>query len=90
MTDLGTLGGDLGGASSINDCGQIVGVSRTVTGRQHVFLWQDGVMIDAGAGDGMEANAYAIINRGQIVGARFPETLASSPSQWGQAVLWTK
>jgi uncharacterized membrane protein len=47
-------------------------------------------MIDIGAGGEEEANAYAINNRGQIVGARFPETLASSPDQWGQAVLWTR
>jgi probable HAF family extracellular repeat protein len=40
MTDLGTLpGGDYGIAGSINDRGQVVGLSKTASGEFHAFLW---------------------------------------------------
>ena len=44
MQDLGTLPGDnVSEATSINDRGQIVGVSYPSS---HAFIWQDGVMTD--------------------------------------------
>lgn len=62
-TDLGTLGGTYSGATSVNDRGQVVGVSETASGAHHGFLWEDGAMTDLGT------MAPAAINRrGQIVG----------------------
>lgn len=47
ITDLGTLAGDLDStASSINDGGQIVGVSSDAADTQRAFLYQNGQMYD--------------------------------------------
>jgi probable HAF family extracellular repeat protein len=39
ITDLGTLGGSYSYAYGINDLGQVVGYSRTASGRDHAVLW---------------------------------------------------
>ena len=46
MIDLGTLGGPWVSSSAyaINNRGQVVGQSRTDSGRYHGFLLEDGVM----------------------------------------------
>ncbi len=47
VTELGTLGGDQVSATSINNAGQIVGLSSLPdNGLYHAFLWQLGEMID--------------------------------------------
>jgi len=47
ITDLGTLAGDLDStANSINDSGQIVGVSSDAADTQRAFLYQNGQMYD--------------------------------------------
>ncbi len=46
-TELPTLGGDVR-AFSINERGEIIGVSSTASGEPHAFLWKDGVMTDLG------------------------------------------
>src|SRR5215467_12555769 len=48
MTDLGTLGGSVSMAYSINDSGVVVGEAATMTGEMHAFVWQNGVMKDLG------------------------------------------
>jgi probable HAF family extracellular repeat protein len=48
MTSVGTLGGPTSYAWDINDCGEIVGQSRTSTNDIHGFLWKQGRMIDLG------------------------------------------
>ena len=63
-TGLGTLGGSSSVATDINERGQVVGISRTASGEQHVFLWQRGKMTDLGPTDG----SWPKINeRGQVV-----------------------
>ena len=47
IRDLGTLPGDFNsGALSINDKGDVVGVSNDTSGGARAFLWQNGVMHD--------------------------------------------
>jgi probable HAF family extracellular repeat protein len=47
MRDLGTLDGDTNaGALSINDSGDVVGVSNDASGDARAFLWRNGVMTD--------------------------------------------
>jgi probable HAF family extracellular repeat protein len=47
ILDLGTLPGDsVSGALSINDQGDVVGVSNDASGNPRAFLWQNGVMYD--------------------------------------------
>ena len=56
-------------AYGINDSGQVVGESSTVSGDLHAFLWEGGVMTDLGTlGDGYYW-ANGINMHGQIVGS---------------------
>ena len=80
--DLGTLGGTWSAPSAINERGQVVGTSETVSGVSHAYLWQDGVMIDLGTLGGDLSAAGAINNRGQVVG------LADTESVDQHAFLW--
>ena len=66
LIDLGTLGGRFSTAESINDLGQVVGVSGTADGTPHGFLWDNGRMIDLGP-----RPAVAISRAGHVVGHDF-------------------
>ena len=70
ITELGSLGGSGSSASGINKFGQVAGTSRTSTGAQRPFLWQNGVMKDLGTlgGAGSFHSASAINDAGQVVG----------------------
>lgn len=68
LTDLGTLGGDNGDVSWMNDAGQIVGEADLPGSQTHdAFLWERGKMTDLG-NLGQTSFAFAINNRGQVVG----------------------
>lgn len=71
--DLGTLGGTSSAAYSINDSGQVVGVSSIMGGVRHAFLYADNMMLDLNnlipTGSGWVLSvANDINNLGQIVG----------------------
>jgi probable HAF family extracellular repeat protein/T5SS/PEP-CTERM-associated repeat protein len=69
MQDLGTLGGDYSSADTINESGQVVGVSRLADNTTlRAFLW-DGSMQDLGALTWTHSAAYDINDNGQVVGA---------------------
>jgi len=69
VTDLGDLGGKISIALSINDKGQIVGGSRSASGRSHGFLWETGKMTDLGVlPKTVVSMARSINNKGQIAG----------------------
>lgn len=68
LTDLGTLGGDNGDVSWMNDAGQIVGEADLTGSQTHdAFLWERDKMTDLG-NLGQTSFAFAINNRGQVVG----------------------
>ena len=68
VVNLGTLGGSRSSAYGINSRGQVVGVSETVDGDVHAFLWNDGTMIDLGTFGGRTSYAYRIDDSGTVVG----------------------
>lgn len=70
VIDLGTLsGGTTSSARDINDAGNIVGSSETLTGETHAFFLSGGIMSDIGTlpgGDTSRANGINDLN--QVVG----------------------
>lgn len=82
MTDLGTLGGSVSMAYSINDSGVVVGQASTASGEMHAFVWQSGVMKDLGVA-GETSAARGINSRGDIVGVAYAKNVR------GGAVLWS-
>ncbi|MDN4061226.1 hypothetical protein QPK31_23685 [Massilia sp. YIM B02769] len=64
IANLGSFGGNVGFARSLNDAGQVVGVSTTASGDFHGFLYSGGSLVDLGAG----ANAISLNARGDVVG----------------------
>ncbi len=92
MTDLGSFGGRVSQAISVNERGEVVGFSQTSatdpSGEDFCdsgdfliclpFLWQDGVMTPLPTLGGNNGTAAGINNRGQMVG--YAETATPDPS----------
>jgi probable HAF family extracellular repeat protein len=84
LIDVGTLGGANSAAEGLNDAGQVVGVAETTSPDPtsvygaptfHAFLWRRGRMTDLGTIAGApDSAAFAINNRGQVVGASFVDS----------------
>ena len=85
IQDLGNLGRPSAGATDINELGQVIGWSQTLSWETHAFLWENGIVTDLGTLPGaFESSALGINNRGQIVGRSLDEE--SNP----HAILWTR
>jgi probable HAF family extracellular repeat protein len=71
LTVLGTLGGWNSQAYAVNESGQVMGLSDTASGERHVFLWDDGEMIDLTPhANDSDASPWPIAmnDAGQVVG----------------------
>src|SRR5262249_1073420 len=86
IIDLGTLGGEFGGSTALNNRGKLVGFSTNgqadpLLGIQTGgFLWENGVMRDLGTlceakgACGTYAQAFAVNERGQVAGVSSTNT----------------
>jgi len=83
MKDLGTLGGARSFGRGVNNLGQVVGLSDDAAGRERAFLWTpERGMEDLGTlPSGTSSEAYAINDRGQVVGRTTPND---------RAFVWTR
>lgn len=69
MTDVGTLGGNYGYGTALNNKGQVVGQSNIAGDKlYHAFFWSGGVLTDIGTFGGPLSSAYALNENGQAVG----------------------
>ena len=94
MQDLGTLGGIGALPVAINNGGEIVGVSSTVDGEFHAFVWtpSDG-MQDLGTlgGDSSEAAGFNAL--GDVVGSSDTATGETHAFRWtreGGTTTWAR
>jgi probable HAF family extracellular repeat protein len=75
LEDIGTLGGTYSEGMSINNRGEVAGISTVANGATHLFLYTQGHMHDLGAPAGQAVVFAALNDRGEI--------LASSPGSQG-------
>jgi probable HAF family extracellular repeat protein len=69
MIDVGTLGGTIGVASSLNDQAQVVGTSDLAGDNvNHAFIWEGGVIRDIGTLGGDNSVGNWINDAGQVAG----------------------
>jgi probable HAF family extracellular repeat protein len=81
---LGTFGGDIAFAQSINDKDMVCGFAKVAgTEDDHAFVWQQGRMIDLTPGSGKSGIANSLNNHDQIVGFVRDDT-----SPYERAIIW--
>lgn len=83
---MGTLGGKFATPIAMNNRGEVIGMSKNKAGRDHAFVWSNGVMTDLTAGSS-NLHPEAINDRGQIVGWRGTHDAGGTVSH---AILWTR
>ncbi|MGB8168344.1 MAG: kelch repeat-containing protein [Chthoniobacteraceae bacterium] len=84
VTELGTLGGEESWAFAINNAGQVVGTSASLSIDTHAFLFTDAAgMTDLGTLGGYVSTAFAIDTASNVVGT------AETSSGAMHAFLWS-
>src|SRR4051812_28306597 len=68
ITDVGTFGGSFSGGGSVNNRGEVTGISLTPGDAARGFLWRDGHLRDVGTLGGPQAAAGDINDSGQFSG----------------------
>jgi probable HAF family extracellular repeat protein len=89
MVKLGQLGSSTSVfpsiARGINDNAVVVGESAAITPYEHAFKWENGIMTDLGAPGNLGSYAYAINNKGAIVG---DYEYSFCGSQTSRGIIW--
>jgi 6-phosphogluconolactonase len=67
LADIGTLGGTYSEGTSINNRGEIAGISTVANGATHLFLYTHGAMHDLGTAAGQTFAIAALNDRGEIL-----------------------
>ena len=67
LADIGTLGGTYSAGTSINNLGEIAGISTVANGATHLFLYTQGHMNDLGTAAGQTFASAALNDRGEIL-----------------------
>ena len=67
LTDIGTLGGTNSEGTSINNRGEIAGISTVADGATHLFLYTQGHMRDLGTAAGQTFASAVLNDRGEIL-----------------------
>jgi 6-phosphogluconolactonase len=67
LKDIGTLGGTYSEGTSINNQGEIAGISTVANGATHLFLYAQGHMHDLGTAAGQTFVSAALNDRGEIL-----------------------
>ena len=67
LADIGTLGGTYSEGTSINNPGEIAGISTVTNGATHLFLYTQGHMHDLGTAAGQTFASAALNDRGEIL-----------------------
>ena len=67
LADIGTLGGTYSEGTSINNLGEIAGISTVTNGATHLFLYTQGHMRDLGTAAGQTFASAALNDRGEIL-----------------------
>jgi probable HAF family extracellular repeat protein len=89
MINLGSLGGTNGGASALNDSGQVAGTSNLRgDSTYHPFLWSKGKLTDLGTLGGHNASTGWMNNAGHVVGvADLPGSKAHHAFLWSHETM---
>jgi 6-phosphogluconolactonase len=67
LADIGTLGGTYSAGTSINNRGEVAGISTVANGTAHLFLYTQGHMHDLGTAAGQTFASAALNDRGEIL-----------------------
>ena len=66
---------------------RVVGSAEVADGRQHAFLWQNGIMRDLGTLGGQSSRATAINDAGQVTGSATTAAGDTRSFMWGGEVM---